>query len=149
MTHHLAQFNIAKLVADFDSEQLRSFREAQDHLNALASAADGHIWHLKGEGESSAASFRPYGQDIIINLSVWRDFESLKSYTYSGQHLEYLRRRKEWFVPIKERYFVLWWVAAGHIPSIEEAMERLAHLQNHGSSDFAFLVNDPRPAPQP
>jgi hypothetical protein len=149
MTHHLAQFNVAKLVASFESEQLQSFREAQDHINALASAAEGHVWHLTGEGESSAASFRPYGEEIIINLSVWQDFESLKNYTYSGQHLEYLRRRKEWFVPIKERYFVLWWVKASHIPSIEEAMQRLEHLRTHGSSDYAFLVNDVRPPPQP
>jgi hypothetical protein len=136
VTHHLAQFDVAQLVADFESEQLRSFREAQDHLNALASAADGHVWHLTGEGE------------IIINLSVWQDFESLKNYIYSGEHLEYLRRRKEWFLPIKERHFVLWWVVVGHIPTIEEAMQHLEHLRTHGSSDYAFTVNDVRPAPQ-
>jgi hypothetical protein len=149
VTYHLAQFNVAKLVAEFESEQLRSFREAQDQINALASAADGHIWHLSGEGESSAASFRPYGNEIIINLSVWRDFESLKNYTYAGQHLEFLRRRKEWFMPMGERYFVLWWIKVGHIPSLEEAMQRLEHLRTHGSSDFAFLVSDVRPQPQP
>ena len=35
-------------------------------------------------------------------------------------------------------YSVLWWIPAGHIPTIEEAKERLAHLQTHGPSAHAF-----------
>jgi hypothetical protein len=32
----------------------------------------------------------------------------------------------------------MWWVEAGHIPTIAEAKERLAYLQLHGESEFAF-----------
>ena len=33
---------------------------------------------------------------------------------------------------------VLWWVADGHIPSVEEAKERLEFLRRHGPSPWAF-----------
>jgi len=33
---------------------------------------------------------------------------------------------------------VLWWVPAGHTPSVEEAIERLEHLGAHGPSPYAF-----------
>jgi hypothetical protein len=32
----------------------------------------------------------------------------------------------------------LWWIPAGHIPSIDEAKERLASLEHHGPTQFAF-----------
>ncbi len=48
-----------------------------------------------------------------------------------------MRRRREWFERIK-LYMALWWVPAGHIPSIAQAKERLAHLQEHGPTPYAF-----------
>lgn len=140
MPYHLAQFNIAKMVADLDSDTMREFRQALDPINALADDAPGYVWRLKGEGQDSSSNVRPYGEDVLINLSVWQDLHSLKTYTYQGAHADYLRRRKEWFVHIKERFLVLWWVAEGHRPSIEESMERLEHLQKHGPSEYAFTI---------
>ena len=35
-------------------------------------------------------------------------------------------------------HFVMWWVPAGHRPTLEEALERLEHLRVHGDSDEAF-----------
>jgi hypothetical protein len=32
----------------------------------------------------------------------------------------------------------MWWVPAGHRPSLEEALERLDHLRAHGDTDHAF-----------
>jgi hypothetical protein len=32
----------------------------------------------------------------------------------------------------------LWWVPAGHLPSIAEAEERLEHQRLHGPTPFAF-----------
>jgi len=37
-----------------------------------------------------------------------------------------------------ERYFVMWWVPTGHLPTIAEAIERLEHLKANGASDYAF-----------
>ena len=36
------------------------------------------------------------------------------------------------------QHFVMWPVAAGHMPSMDEAKARLDHLRAHGSSEFAF-----------
>ncbi|MGH9969484.1 MAG: DUF3291 domain-containing protein, partial [Pyrinomonadaceae bacterium] len=35
-------------------------------------------------------------------------------------------------------YIVLWWIRAGHIPSLDEARERLAFLRCHGPTPWAF-----------
>jgi hypothetical protein len=35
-------------------------------------------------------------------------------------------------------FLTLWWIPAGHIPSIAEAKERLAHLEAHGPTATAF-----------
>ena len=37
-----------------------------------------------------------------------------------------MRRRREWFEVYESAYMALWWVPAGHRPTIEEAKERLA-----------------------
>ena len=140
MPYHLAQFNIAKMVADLDSETMLEFREALDPINALAETVPGYVWRLKGEGQDSSSNIRPYGEDVLINMSVWEDLESLKAYTYTGGHFEYLKRRKEWFVHLKERFLVLWWVPVGHQPSVAEGMERLEHLQKHGPTEYAFTI---------
>jgi hypothetical protein len=35
-------------------------------------------------------------------------------------------------------HFVMWWVPAGHLPTLGEAKERLEHLTARGPSDYAF-----------
>jgi hypothetical protein len=37
-----------------------------------------------------------------------------------------------------ERYFVMWWVPAGHRPTVQDAVGRLRHLQQYGPSEHAF-----------
>jgi hypothetical protein len=32
----------------------------------------------------------------------------------------------------------MWWVPAAHLPTLEEAKERLEHLTANGPSDYAF-----------
>ena len=42
---------------------------------------------------------------------------------------------------IKESFSILlalWWVPVGHLPGIDEAKKRLAHLDAHGPTQFAF-----------
>ena len=56
-----------------------------------------------------------------------------------------MRRRKEWFDKI-EVYLVLWWVKAGHIPSLEEARNRLDLLKTEGPTQAAFTFSSPFPA---
>jgi hypothetical protein len=142
----LAQLNIARLKAPLESPLLADFVANLDRINALAESSDGFRWRLMTEG-GNATSLRPFGDDIAINMSVWRDLEALRYYVYQSAHVEIMRRRRQWFERASEAYAVLWWVAAGHRPSISEAAERLEHLRRHGPSPAAFTFGTAFSAP--
>ena len=40
---------------------------------------------------------------------------------------------------------VAWWVANGHVPTVEEAVGRLAFREQHGVSPYAFSLAEPQP----
>ena len=108
-----------------------------DAMNALADAHPGFVWRLTGEDPNDPAIVS-LGENRLVNISVWRDIGSLSDYAYRSGHAEVLRKRSEWFLAQSEASLVLWWVEAGRIPSIAEAVERLTHLRFHGPSPRAF-----------
>src|SRR5207244_11303476 len=116
----LAQLNVARAVAPLDSPTLAEFVAALDRINALAEASPGFVWRLIGDG-GDATSVR-VGDDpnLIVNLSVWQSAEALFEYTYRSGHVEVIRRRREWFEAAAAPYLVLWWIPAGHVPTIAE-----------------------------
>jgi hypothetical protein len=144
--YQLAQINIATLKAPLDSPELKDFVDNLDRINALAEESDGFVWRLKGDG-NDATSLRPLGENVIVNMSVWRDVESLRNYVYKSAHVEILRRKREWFTRPTEAIYVLWWVPAGHQPTVEEAVVRLLHLRAHESTAEAFNFGEAFPAP--
>jgi hypothetical protein len=138
MEYHIAQVNIGRMKGDIDGPVMAGFASRLNEINALADAAPGFVWRLKGE-ENNATYLRPYNDErIIFNMSVWRDVESLRHYVYKTTHVELLRQRHEWFEKFHGVFAALWWVPAGHIPSVDEAKKRLEYLQAHGPSEFAF-----------
>ena len=142
---HLAQVNIARMTAPLDSPVMAGFVARLDEINALADHSDGFVWRLQTDA-GNATYLRPYDDDrILFNLSVWRDVESLKHYVYKTAHAELLRQRREWFEHFDGMYLALWWVPAGHIPSVDEAKQRLAHLEANGPSQFAFTFKTVHP----
>lgn len=143
MPSHLAQLNIARLVAPLDDPRLAGFVEGLDHINGSADAAPGFVWRLVADGADDATALRPFGADVIVNLTVWTSVEALSDFAYRSDHLDYLRRRREWFVPYGEVYAVLWWLPEGHRPSLDEAAARLALLREHGPSPDAFTLRAP------
>ncbi|WP_263165655.1 DUF3291 domain-containing protein [Streptomyces sp. SCSIO ZS0520] len=144
----LAQINIARLKAPLDSPQLKDFSDNLDPVNAIADAAPGFVWRLQGEGDD-ATDLRPYEDEwIIVNMSVWRDPESLTAFMYQGTHRELLARRREFFERLDEAVTALWWVPAGHLPTVTEARERLDHLRAHGPHPYAFTLRATFPAQQ-
>jgi hypothetical protein len=138
VTHHLAQYNIARLLTPLDDPSIADFVSALEPINRLAEDSPGFVWrHQTDEGDSTA--LRPYDDDrIIINFSVWTDPDSLWHYTYKSAHMDVFRRRREWFDSHVESHLVMWWIPAGHIPSIEEAAVRLEHLRAEGPTPEAF-----------
>jgi hypothetical protein len=135
---HLAQVNIARMRGALEDPVMREFVARLEEINALADGSPGFVWRLQTDA-GNATYLRPYDDErIIVNMSVWETVEDLRNYAYRGGHAEALRRRQEWFEKLDTPVVALWWVPAGHIPSIDEAKKRLAHLQERGPTPFAF-----------
>ena len=99
------------------------------------------------QAAGDATAIRPYDDDwIMVNLSVWRSLPELWDFVYASQHLDLLRRRREWFERM-EAYLALWWVPAGTLPSVEEAKQRLERLRSDGPGPEAFTFRAPWPPP--
>jgi len=145
---HLAQVNIGRFRAPIDSPVMEGFRRALEPLNALADESPGFVWRLQTE-EGDATAIRPDPEDdlMAINMSVWESLETLQRYVYRSGHVQTLRDRKEWFTEIEGPILAFWWVPAGHIPSVAEAHERLAHLKEHGPTPHVFTFRTPFPPP--
>ena len=139
----LAQVNIARMLGPIDSEVMAGFVARLDDINALADGWPGFVWRLQGEG-NNATDLRPFDDDrLIVNLSLWEGLQTLKDYVYKSDHVNVFRRRKEWFEAMKEMHMALWWVPVGHIPTVQEAKERLEHLRTHGPTPQAFTFAKP------
>ncbi len=142
----LAQLNVARLLEPLDSPRLAGFVAALDEVNAVADAAPGFVWRLQTES-GNATDVRPWGEDVIVNMSVWASVEALRDYVYGPEHAAVLRLRREWFAVLGTPHLVLWWVPAGHRPDLVEAGERLARLERDGPGPEAFTLRVPFPVP--
>ncbi|NND45211.1 MAG: DUF3291 domain-containing protein [Xanthomonadales bacterium] len=130
-----------------DDPAMADFVAALDPVNASADRHPGFVWRLDSEADATPALTAFESEGWLVNMSVWQDLESLKSFIMSPTHLAIMRRRGEWFARQPAATMVLWWVRAGHVPTFEEAMERLEHLRAHGPGPRAFGFNAPHPEP--
>ena len=138
VTRHIAQVNIARMQAPLDDPIMADFVARLAEINALADRSPGFVWRLQTE-EGNATYLRPYDDDrILFNLSVWETIDHLKEYVYKTAHGEVMRQRRQWFEKLDAMYMALWWVGAGHIPSVAEAKQRLEYLREHGETARAF-----------
>jgi Domain of unknown function (DUF3291) len=146
--YHLAQLNVGLVRAPTDSPQLADFMAGIVPVNAAADATPGLVWRLEDGDGPGATALRPRGPDLMVNLSVWESLEALRDFVYrNGPHLDFMRRRREWFHRMGEQHLVLWWVPAGHIPGLDEALSRLDLIRSDGPSPLAFTFHEPYPAP--
>jgi hypothetical protein len=128
---HIAQVNIGLPVAPVEAPQLAEFMALLDPVNALADEAPGFVWRLQTD-EGNATSIPVLGDDrLIVNMSVWESIDQLADFVYRSGHVAAMRRRREWFERIKA-FMALWWVPAGHVPTVPEAEARLEHLRAIG-----------------
>ncbi len=146
---HLVQYNVTTLRAPLDAPEIAPFRDALDHINALAESSPGFVWRAIGEGFDSATPAEAQDPLYIVNLSVWESAEALAAFAYRTEHRAYVRRRLEWFQPRQGPSFVLWWAPAGTIPTGDEGERRLAHLAANGPTPHAFDFATRVPAPEP
>jgi len=139
--------SVARLRAPLDSPALADFVALLPEVNGLAERTPGYVWRLRDES-GDATALRPFDPDVIVNLTVWQSVEALRAFTYrTAGHLEPMRRRRDWFVPLDGPHLVLWWIPAGSLPTIAEAAERLDRLRQGGPSPEAFTFREPFPDP--
>ena len=137
---HVAELNIGRTVAPLDDPALTDFVDNLQQINALGDASPGFVWRLQDEF-GAATTIRAFDDPLmILNLTVWETVESLRAFAYKTAHVDYLRRRREWFEPLDGPSLVLWWVPAGHRPTIAEARERLDRLAADGPTPEAFTL---------
>jgi hypothetical protein len=147
MNHHLAQINISRLVAPLDDPKIAEFVAQLEPINALADKAPGFVWRL--QSESGNATDIAYSDDpfVIVNMSVWESIETLREFAYKSNHMKVLRDRAKWFEKAVKPGYCLWWIPAGHIPTVGEGRERLEHYQVLGATPYSFWFSQPFPRP--
>ena len=146
--YHLAQLNVGLVRAPINSPELADFMAGIGPVNALADAEPGFVWRLQDGDGPGATALRPRGPDLMVNMSVWETLETLRDFVYrNGPHLDFMRRRREWFHRMTEEHLVLWWIPAGHVPDLDEGLSRLDLLRATGPSPLAFTFRDPYEAP--
>lgn len=145
---HLAQVNIARASAPLDSPQLADFMAALDRINALAEASPGFVWRLKSDAGNATDIVAFDDPRMIINMSVWATIEALFDFTYKTGHTAIMARRRDWFDKLGAPHMALWWVPAGHLPTIDEAKARLRILEERGPGPEAFTFKQRFPIPE-
>ena len=128
---------------------------ARNDINlAAAEQAEGFIARSGYDGDPGPASWGMHAYPRFYTgtdphspstLSLWTGLESPFAFTYHGIHAEALAHGRDWFLkpnlpPEKPAWppYVLWWVAADHVPDWHEAVTRHEYLHDHGSSAEAF-----------
>ena len=147
MAYQIAQLNIAKFIKPADHPDNAEFVNSLDRVNAVAERQQGFIWRFTGSGNDALDVQAFEDPNIVVNMSVWTDLESLASFVYRNEeHISIMRRRREWFSTVEFR-LVLWWVSEGHTPTLDEAKSRLACLRDKGPTEHAFTFRHPFPDP--
>ncbi|MGZ4148162.1 MAG: DUF3291 domain-containing protein [Actinomycetota bacterium] len=144
---HVAQVNVARLLAPLDSPQLAQFVANLEPVNAIADTSPGFIWRLQ-TADGDATSVRVLDDDwLIVNLSVWESLDALRDYVFRTRHAEVLKRRHEWFERMRDAHLAVWWIDRGTVPTVEDAVDRLLLLRRVGPSPDAFTLKEPFPSP--
>jgi hypothetical protein len=126
---------------------MAEFAANLERINAMAESAPGFVWRLQTD-DGDATAIRPFeDENMLVNMSVWRDIESLSAYVYMSGHVEIMRRRREWFERMDQAFLVLWWVPKGHRPGVSEAIEKLELLRARGPTAAAFTFRQPFASP--
>jgi hypothetical protein len=137
MTFHLAEVNIARMKASQDDPLLADFVAQLDDVNRLAEDSEGFVWRYMSDARNPQD--REFDDQLMLfNMSVWQSAEHLFAFTYRSHHAEVYKDRKKWFHLMEAPSYALWWVPAGHIPSVDEALAKLKSLETDGPTPSAF-----------
>jgi len=144
---HIAQLNVGRAVASLDDPQLADFMAWLDRINALAERSPGFVWRLQGDNGNNTALKVSDDPRFIVNMSVWASIDDLHAFTYRSNHKAVFARRYEWFERAAGPNMVMWWIPAGTLPEVSEALDRLRRLETLGPTPEAFTFKQHFPPP--
>jgi len=145
--YEVAQLNVGRAVAPIDDAVMADFMNWLDEINALAERSPGFVWRLQGDNGNNTSLKVSDDPLFIVNLSVWSSIDALYEFTYRSDHKTVFKRRHEWFERMGRPTTVLWWLAAGTVPSVDEALARLDRLRSRGPTPDAFTFKQHFPPP--
>src|SRR5689334_1068257 len=95
--YHLAQLNIGRIRGPIDGPIMKEFVDNLERINKVGDESPGFVWRM--QTDSGNATEITYSDDEMMkaNMTVWENIEALFEYTYRSEHVEFLRRRAEWF----------------------------------------------------
>lgn len=137
----LAELNVGRLLAPTDDPRVAEFMQALDRVNGIGKRMPGFVWMMEGSGAPGTGNTgTAIGSDAqyVSNLTVWQDVASLENFVFNTVHRAFYERRAEWFEVLGRMHFVMWWVPAGHRPTLDEAFARIAQRAADGDTDAAF-----------
>ena len=144
----LAQINVGRMVAPQGDPAVQPFFDALDDVNALADASPGFVWRLVGEEGANATDIQPTADPLLLmNMSVWTDADALFAFVFRSSHTPVMARRRDWFEPFGGAHMALWWIPAGTIPTINDGLSRLWHIDRFGPTPHAFTFKLRFPPP--
>src|SRR5262245_15372255 len=131
MPYHLAQANIARMRGSPADAVMTGLIQRIDEMNKLAEKSPGFVWRLNGAEATFDALrvfetyFEPFEPEkLFYNMSVWKSVDDLKHYVFRTAHAEMFRGKPQWMDHFDRAHLALWWVPAGHVPTIPESAER-------------------------
>ncbi len=137
---HLAQTNLAWMRYPLDDPRMASMRDEIDRINAIGDRSPGCLWRFAtAVGDATAVRVLDDTR-VLFNLTVWRSVDDLRRYVYRTEHVDFLRRRREWFLPPPKPPLAMWWVPEGYRPTVAESMARLERLWRDGPGPEAFTM---------
>jgi hypothetical protein len=136
---HIAQVNIGRVRGGREDPRMADFYDNLARVNAIAERMPGFVWRLQDEtGESAMSLHWPGDPTMNVNMSVWESAEALASFVFNTVHRTIYARKPEFFLAEDQPTVALWWIPAGHIPTLDEAKARLDHYRDHGPTATAF-----------
>jgi hypothetical protein len=136
--YHLAQINVGRLRAPIDDPQIAEFADALEEINAIADASPGFVWRLQTDDGNATGIQTTDDPLFLINMSVWETPDTLFDYVYRSEHVDFMRKRNDWFDRMHEPHMCLWWVPAGEVPTPKEGLRRLEQLRRDGPTPDSF-----------
>lgn len=138
-TMHVAELNIGRTLYPLDDPRMAGFVDNLALINGLAERTPGFVWRMKDDVGAGATDIKIGGDpQFIANMSVWESADALEHFVWNTLHKRFYNQKHSWFEKPAKAIFVMWPIAAGHLPTLEEGLERLEHLRAHGSSDHAY-----------